>query len=93
MTYSDEIIGRIAELASSLTKPSDIAAILGLDAEALKMELSIKGSPVRDAYAKAKAETALMLRRQEIEFAKVGSPVAVQLTAAYLGEMDADEDL
>ncbi len=45
------------------------------------------------AYHYAKADTALKLRKQEIELANVGSPLAVQLTNSYLLNMDSDEDL
>lgn len=88
-----EIIKGVAELAAALTPPTEIAALLDIDEDVLRAELCCKDSPVRAAYYKAKAETALMLRRQEIDFAKVGSPLAVQLTGSYLREMTADEDL
>lgn len=92
MNYPLEIIDRIAELAADLTPPTEIAAILDLDIDLLRAELAIKHSPVRIAYFKAKAQTAHMLRKQELEFARVGSPLAVQLTGSYLRDMGADED-
>ena len=55
------------------------------------MEINDKSSPVRHAYMKAKAETARELRKNELELAKVGAPLAVQLTSNYLKEMQADE--
>lgn len=92
MELKKETIARVAELAAALTPPSDIAALLGIPADMLKAELADSQSPLRAAYLKAKAETALMLRRQEIDFARVGSPFAVQLTETYLRDMTADED-
>lgn len=92
MDFSQEIIDRIAGLAADLTPPSEIAALLDIDIDVLRAELAMKRSPVHAAYFKAKAETAHMLRRQEIEFARAGSPLAVQLTGSYLRDMDADED-
>ncbi len=92
MDLNKETIDRVAELAAALTPPSDIAALLGINTDILKAELSDCLSPLRAAYLKAKAETALMLRRQEIDFARVGSPFAVQLTETYLRDMTADED-
>lgn len=91
-TYTPEIIDSIASLAADLTPPTEIAAILDLDPDAFRAELSVKSSPVRIAYLKAKAGTAHMLRRQELEFARVGSPLAVQMTGAYLRDMTLDED-
>lgn len=92
MYFSQEIIDRIAGYAADLTPVSEIAALLDINEDMLRLALSETGSEVREAYLKAKAETAHMLRRQELEFAKVGSPLAVQLTGSYLREMTADED-
>lgn len=91
-SFTQTIIDRVAELAADLTPPSEIAALLDIDPDVLRAELAIKSSPLRIAYVKAKAGTALMLRKQELEFARVGSPLAVQLTASYLREMSIDED-
>lgn len=92
MYFSQEIIERIAGYAADLTPISEIAALLDINEDMLRLALSETGSEVRRAYLKAKAETAHMLRRQELEFAKVGSPLAIQLTGSYLREMTADED-
>ncbi|GFI12659.1 hypothetical protein IMSAGC008_00183 [Muribaculaceae bacterium] len=89
---SQEIIDRIGELASELTPPSEIAVLLGIDPDRLRAELSIKDSPARQAYYRGKARTANVLRKIELEFARVGSPLAVQLTGSYLRDMTADED-
>lgn len=92
MCFSQETIDRIAGYAADLTPVSEIAALLDINEDLLRLAISDTGSEVRRAYLKAKAQTAHMLRRQELEFAKVGSPLAVQLTGAYLREMTADED-
>ena len=72
MNYSQTIIDQVSELAANLTPPGDIAVLLDLDPDELNVELSLKDSPLRRAYLKAKATTALMLRRQEIDLARVG---------------------
>lgn len=64
MDLNKETIDRVAELAAALTPPSDIAALLGIPADMLKAELADRLSPLRAAYLKAKAETALMFARQ-----------------------------
>ncbi len=92
MTYPQEVIDRIAQLAADLTPPTEIAALLDLDIDLFRAELAMKDSPVRAAYLKAKAATAHMLRKQELEFARVGSPLAVQLTGQYLRDLTSDED-
>lgn len=86
-----EVLDRIAELARDLTPISEIAALLDINEDMLRMEINDKSSPVRHAYMKAKAETARELRKNELELAKVGAPLAVQLTSNYLKEMQADE--
>jgi len=92
MCFSKEMIHKIAEYAADLTPISEMAALLDVGEDELRLALSDSSSDVRRAYLKAKAQTAHMLRRQEIEFARVGSPLAVQLTGAYLRDMTADED-
>ncbi len=91
MDYSDDFVHNVRELAEALTPVSDIAALLDVDESTLRDELCNKLSPVRKAYIKGKATTALALRRQELELAKVGSPLAVQLTASYVKDMTIDE--
>lgn len=90
--YSQEQIQKISELAADLTPPSDIAALLGIDIDLFKDSLANRHSDVSKAYFSAKAKTAHMLRKQELEFARVGSPLAVQMTGAFLRDMTADED-
>ena len=91
--FNQDVLDRIAELAAALTPISEIAALLDLNEDMLRLAINDKSSPVRKVYFRAKAETAHKLRKQEIELAEVGSPLAVQLTSAYLRDMQADEDL
>jgi len=91
--YNQEQINEIANLAAELTPPSEIAVLLGIDVDVFKAQLADKHSEAHRAYFKAKAETAHMLRKQELEFARVGSPLAVQMTGSFLHAMTADEDL
>lgn len=90
--YSQEQINEIGKLAGELTPPREIAVLLGFDVDIFKAQLADKHSQAHQAYFRAKAETARMLRRQELEFARVGSPLAVQMTGSFLRDMTADED-
>ena len=90
--YSQEEINRIGELASELTPPGEIAILMGLDPDHFMAELSNRYSAAHRAYFKGKAETANMLRKLELEFARVGSPLAVQMTGTFLHDMTAAED-
>lgn len=92
MEYSPDFLSRVAELASQLTPIRDMAVLLDVEEDALRLAVAESSDPVSMAYRKAKAATALELRRQEIGLAKLGSPLAVQLTAGYLRDMTADED-
>lgn len=83
----------MSELAGFLTPLSDIAVMMGVDADTLRMDIRDRSTLVSLAYHKAKAETALKLRKQELELANVGSPLAVQQTKGYLLDMESDEDL
>ena len=93
MDYSTETIDKVKELATCLTPISDMAVLLDMDVDELLMAIRDTKSPLSRAYHHAKATTALQLRKQEIELANVGSPLAVQLTNGYLISMDSDEDL
>ena len=93
MDYSTEIIDRVRELAECLTPISDMAVLLDVDIDELRMAIRNRKTPISRAYHHAKATIALKLRKQEIDLANVGSPLAVQLTNSYLVNMDSDEDL
>lgn len=90
--YNQEEIQKISELASELTPPREIAILMDIDVDTFMAQLANKYSEAHKAYFKAKAETAHMLRKQELEFARVGSPLAVQMTGSFLHDMTADED-
>lgn len=93
MLDSQEVIDKIKDLSSNLTTISDMAILLDVDVDVLRTNIRDKSTPASKAYYSAKAETAFKLRKQEIELATVGSPLAVQLTKDYLISMDSDEDL
>lgn len=93
MDYSPEQIEAIKELASCLTPIPEIAILMGVDLDTLRLDIRNRETLVSQTYHYAKASTAMQLRKQEIELAKVGSPLAVQLTNGYLLNMDSDEDL
>lgn len=91
--YSNEQISQIKDLAAALTPISDIAILMDLDVYQLRDALADPSSPVSQAYKRAKAETMLSIRRNELQLASMGSPLAVQLAGSYLINMDNDEDL
>lgn len=93
MVYSKEQLDKIEGLAAKFTPVSDIAILMKLDTDVLKQEIKDPSSLVSEYYRRGKATTALKLREQELDLAMLGSPLAVQLAASYLIDMDIDEDL
>lgn len=82
----------IEDLASKLTPLRDIAVLTGIGEDALRIEMEDPSSPARCAYLRGKARTALELRQRELELARIGSPLAVQMASGYLHDMTTDED-
>lgn len=93
MDYSSEQLEKIEQLAAKFTPISDIAVLMKLNPDALRLDIKDSASLVSDCYRRGKATTAMKLREQEIDLALVGSPLAVQLTSSYLTDMGIDEDL
>lgn len=91
MTYSQETLQQIEQLASLYMSVSDMAAILGLRAENLRRDLHVVGSPLFLAYHRGKAASKLELRKQEMLLAKVGSPLALENCRRALIDMEDDE--
>lgn len=91
MLFSNDLIERIEELASLYMTVSDIAVIIGVDNNVLREELANGDSPAAKAYLRGKIKSKQELRRQEIQLAKVGSPLALQNCRDALIEMEEDE--
>jgi hypothetical protein len=83
MEYTEEILIKIEEYAGLLTSISDIAVLLDINEDELRDDIALKTTQVSLRYRKAKASTELQLRRQEIDLAKLGSPIAIDLVQKY----------
>ena len=84
MVYSTEQLDRISELAALLTPISDMAVLLDVDADTLRLDILDRNSPVSRAYYYAKASTALKLRRRTGECGQsVGGVVDKRLSVEY----------
>ncbi len=83
MEYNEELLLRIEEYAGLLTTINDMAVLLNIDEDTLRDDITNKSSVVSLRYRKAKAATELELRRQEIELAKLGSPIAIELVQKH----------
>ncbi len=91
MTYSDKELQQIEQMASLYLPISDIALILGINAEVLRRDIKIKESPAANAYLKGKVSSKIALRKQEMMLAKVGSPLALDNVRRALMDMEDDE--
>ena len=91
MTYSDKELQQIEQMASLYLPISDIALILGINAEVLRRDIKIKDSPAANAYLKGKVSSKIALRKQEMMLAKVGSPLALDNVRRALMDMEDDE--
>ena len=66
---------------------------MDIEEKLLLDDLNTPGSPVRRAFMKGYAETALKLRKQNLELADAGSPAADEACRGYLKRMVRDIDL
>lgn len=91
MNYSKDQLEQIEKLAAICTKPSEIAILVDVPEEVLKMDISIQGSPARKAYLKGKLSTKVEIHKQMVMFARVGSPAAVDSLNRAMLDMEDDE--
>lgn len=82
--YSNEIIEQIKEYAGLLLAPDQIALLLDLDLNQFKRDLRNIKNPVSIAYNKGKLDVIVEIRKQEINLAKLGSPMAVDQVANFM---------
>lgn len=91
MTFTEEELKQIEQMASLYMSISDIATILGVWPEELRRQVKIKGNLASIAYNKGKTMRKLELRKQEIQLAQVGSPLALENARQALIDMEEDE--
>ena len=91
MNFSDKELKEVEKLASLYMKISDMAVILDIPPDVLRTEINDKSSPVAKAYRKGKTASKLLLHKQEMELARVGSPLALDNMRNNLLDMEDDE--
>ncbi len=89
--YSEEILEKVKEYAGLFLLPAQITRLLDLDLQEFKSNLRKINSPLKVAYEKGKFETLLELRKQEIDLAKLGSPMAIELVKGFIIEQKQGE--
>lgn len=91
MTYTQEQLDKIEEMASLYMRISDMAVLLGVNNHILRLDIADASSAARDAYLRGKVNAKLLLRRQEMMLAQVGSPLALDNCHRALLDMEDDE--
>ena len=82
---------QVEKLSSIYMKISDIALIIEVEPEQLRAEISNESTDVSRRYRRGKATSKAELLAQEMQLAKVGSPLALQNAHNNLLDMEDDE--
>ncbi len=91
MKYSKEQLEKIEQFAQLYTKPSEIAIYLDIPVEVFKADINSEDHPAQKAYIKGKLSQKLEIRKQMSMLARVGSPVAIEMSEKALLDMEDDE--
>ncbi len=70
-----------------------MSALLDIEETELHDDVNTLGHPARHAFMKGYAETALRLRRQNLDLVDAGSPAADEACRGYLRRMIRDIDI
>lgn len=93
MDHINSYSEKVKEYASLLLSISEIAILIETDEDKLREAILDKTTYLSKAYNLGKMETVLELRRQEIELAKLGSPIGIELTQKYMLDQKINEDV
>ena len=91
MIYTDKNLEEIEKLSSIYMKISDIAIMLDIPADVLREDIADRTSPASKAYRKGKIASKVMLHKQQMELARIGSPLALDTMSKNLLDMEDDE--
>lgn len=91
MEYSDNMLEQIEKMASIYLPISDMAVILDIHPEKLRMDINNRKTEVSKRYHRGKATSKVKLHQQEMQLAYVGSPLALENARKNLMDMEDDE--
>lgn len=92
MEYSEEQLQKIREYAGLLMTITDIAVLMDFDEDELRSDITNKSNPAYKAYRLSKTQTILELHRQEIDLAKLGSPIGIESIQKYMLDQKLNEN-
>ena len=93
MDYSSDLLNKIQDLASQLTPPQEISALLDIDETELCADINTLSHPARKSFMKGYSKTALRIRKQNLDLVDAGSPAADEACRVYLRRMTRDIDI
>lgn len=91
MEYTGTELEKIGEYAGLLMTITDIAILMDIDEDELRNDIADKSNKAYRAYRLNKVQTILELHRQEIDLAKLGSPISIEITNNYIINQKANE--
>ena len=91
MDYTEEMLEQIEKYASIYLPISDMAVILDIHPEMLRMDINNRTTEVSKRYHRGKAASKVKLHLQEMQLAYVGSPLALENAKKNLMDMEDDE--
>lgn len=91
MEYSEEVLEQIEKYAAIYLPISDMAVILDIHPEKLRMDINNRNTEVSKRYHRGKAASKVKLHHQEMQLAYVGSPLALENAKKNLMDMEDDE--
>lgn len=89
--YTPQQLEQVEKLASIYMKITDIALVIEVDPDELRADISNEKSEVSRRYRRGKANSKAELLAQEMQLAKVGSPLALENARKNLLDMEDDE--
>lgn len=92
MEYNDSQLEKVKELAGLLMNVNDISVMIGVNEDNFREDIGNKNTAISIAFRKGQIETALEMRKQEIEMAKLGSPMAIELIQKYIIDQKMSEN-
>ncbi len=91
MSFTKEQLENIEKWASIYLPISDMAVILDIHPEQLRMDIANRTTEVSKRYYRGKAASKVKLLHQEMQLAYVGSPLALENAQKNLMSMEDDE--
>lgn len=91
MTYSQEQLTAIEQMAAIYMRPTEIAITIDVPEEEFKADIAMADSTARKAYIRGKMSQKIETHKQMAMLARVGSPLALEMSERALLDMEDDE--